>query len=115
MQLSKIFHLILLLGLFLLCLILYLTQIIGRPRYILNFDSDENYKDPYHLTMQYQPFIKDRPLKIWFEDFWESFTPNSNFFLDLMEHYSQEYIIDSENPDLLIYSVFGMSHLKSEL
>ncbi|WP_080902829.1 glycosyltransferase family 10 domain-containing protein [Parabacteroides sp. Marseille-P3160] len=49
-------------------------------------------------------------LKIFFVDFWKGFNPNKNFFIDKLGG-----IFDLElnpDPDYLIYSTFGSSHLK---
>jgi hypothetical protein len=45
-------------------------------------------------------------IKLFFTDFWPVFDPEDNYFIDLL---SPEFDIelDEENPDFLIYSVFG--------
>ena len=49
-------------------------------------------------------------IKIKFVDFWSNFDQENNFFTNLLK---DEYeIVFSENPDFIIYSVFGNSHLK---
>lgn len=54
-------------------------------------------------------------LKIWFEDMWGfenyQFNPQDNYFTDLFNVKFNVHITN-ENPDLLVYSVFGRNHLK---
>lgn len=49
-------------------------------------------------------------IKIDFSDFWDGFNKIDNFFYNLLAEYYNVEI--SENPDVLIYSIFGVSHLK---
>jgi hypothetical protein len=49
-------------------------------------------------------------IKIDFSDFWDGFNKIDNFFYNLLAEYYNVEI--SENPDILIYSVFGRNHLK---
>lgn len=49
-------------------------------------------------------------IKINFTDFWSVFNKRDNYFYNLL---SEDYDIDiTDNPDLLIYSVFGRNHLR---
>lgn len=51
-----------------------------------------------------------KKIKINFVDFWESFNPESNMFMGLLR---QRYEVElSEQPDFLVYSVFGKKHLQ---
>jgi hypothetical protein len=49
-------------------------------------------------------------IKIFFSDFWSNFNPKNNLFYNLL---SSKYnvIIDSVNPDLLFFSIFGDKHI----
>lgn len=49
-------------------------------------------------------------IKVDFSDFWDGFNKIDNFFYNLLSEYYNVEI--SENPDVLIYSIFGVSHLK---
>ena len=50
--------------------------------------------------------------KIKFIDFWGGFKPNDNYFIQMFDKYHpNEYVLVEENPDVLIYSVFGREHL----
>lgn len=47
-------------------------------------------------------------IRINFSDFWIGFNKNDNYFYNLL---SEDYTLEiSDNPDLLIYSVFGNNH-----
>lgn len=50
------------------------------------------------------------PLKLGFADFWPGFEPDSNFFTDLLR--SRYDVQISDQPDVLIYSVFGTTHFR---
>lgn len=49
-------------------------------------------------------------LKIKFTDFWAGFNTEKNFFTDLLQQYFNLEI--SDNPDILIYSVYDFNHIK---
>jgi len=49
-------------------------------------------------------------IKLYFTDFWRSYNQNDNFFVSMMKRYNIDYEINSENPDIIIYSVFGNKH-----
>ena len=51
-----------------------------------------------------------KKIKIYFEDFWDSFDKNDNFVTKILQK-EYEVIVD-HNPDYLFFSVFGYSHLK---
>ena len=49
-------------------------------------------------------------LKLAFKDFWRNFNEENNFLINLLKkHYNIEL---SDNPDYLIYSVYGNEHLQ---
>ena len=49
-------------------------------------------------------------IKLNFSDFWDGFDKENNFFINLLR---QKYsIVISDNPDFLIYSLFGTDYLK---
>ena len=49
-------------------------------------------------------------IKLYFTDFWRSYNQNDNFFVSMMKRYNIDYEINSENPDIIIYSIFGNKH-----
>jgi GR25 family glycosyltransferase involved in LPS biosynthesis len=52
-------------------------------------------------------------IRICFVDFWNGFNPVYNFFTLLLTKYtSNTYIIDYENPEIVIHSIFGTQHNK---
>ena len=51
-----------------------------------------------------------KPIKIYFEDFWEGFNVENNFIMNLLRN-EYEIILD-EKPDYLFFSVYGYNHLK---
>lgn len=48
-------------------------------------------------------------LKIWFADFWDLFNKYDNYFIDVLKKI-YEIELDEKNPDVLFFSVFGVSH-----
>lgn len=66
---------------------------------------------PLGLPTQMESFMQT--IKIAFSDFWGTFEPTNNYFWHLLRKYSgQEVVLDYNNPDLVIYSVFGENHRK---
>lgn len=52
-----------------------------------------------------------KTIRVWFTDFWPLFDIENNYFIKLLsENYSIK--LDSENPEYLFYSVFGVKHKK---
>ena len=49
-------------------------------------------------------------IKLYFTDFWRGHNQNDNFFVSMMKRYNIDYEINRENPDIIIYSVFGNNH-----
>lgn len=50
--------------------------------------------------------------KIAFSDFWQKFEPETHFLFTLLnENFEVELVLPNENPDILIYSIFGDQHL----
>jgi hypothetical protein len=49
-------------------------------------------------------------IKLYFTDFWTAYNQNDNFFVDLLRRYNIDYVISREDPDIIIYSVFGNRH-----
>jgi len=50
------------------------------------------------------------PLKIKFTDFWQTFDPRDNYFTRLLS--SRYKLVQSDDPDLLVYSCFGMDFMR---
>ena len=49
-------------------------------------------------------------IKVWFEDFWgHGWDNNFNFFTQEVLH-GVDFIVTPDNPDLLVYTVFGQKH-----
>lgn len=53
----------------------------------------------------------NRIVRIWFCDFWPNFNPNDNYFIRVLKN-NYDLILDEKNPELIIFSVFGYSHLR---
>ncbi len=52
-----------------------------------------------------------KKVKVYFTDFWDTLVPDNNYFYNMLsELYDVE--IDSEKPDILFYSVFGVNFLR---
>ncbi|MDL2222602.1 glycosyltransferase family 10 [Bacteroidales bacterium OttesenSCG-928-M11] len=52
-----------------------------------------------------------KTLRIFFVDFWNDFSIEDNFILNLLKE-KYQIIIDSSKPDFLFYSSFGVTHFK---
>lgn len=52
-----------------------------------------------------------KSLKIYFTDFWNTFKLEDNYFVNLLKE-EYEIKLDSENPDFLFYSNFGIDYYK---
>lgn len=50
-----------------------------------------------------------KQIRIYFTDFWATFNINDNYFLNLLKN-DFDVIIDSENPEFLFYSNFGINY-----
>jgi hypothetical protein len=51
-----------------------------------------------------------KQIKVWFEDFWgHGWDNNFNFFTQEVLH-GVDFIVTPDNPDLLVYTVFGQRH-----
>ena len=48
-------------------------------------------------------------MKIWFTDFWDGWFNDNNFIKNFVLE-DEEVILDSQNPDILFYTVFGNTH-----
>lgn len=53
----------------------------------------------------------NRIVRIWFCDFWPYFNPRDNYFTRILRN-NYDLILDENNPELVIFSVFGYSHLR---
>ncbi len=53
----------------------------------------------------------NRIVRIWFCDFWPYFNPYDNYFTRVLKN-NYDLILDEKNPELIIFSVFGYSHLR---
>jgi alpha(1,3/1,4) fucosyltransferase len=88
---------ILILILFLLIYIVYIDDCI-----IENFYSTDKPK------LSQNKFIK----KIQFLDFWPGYDIKNNWFTELLTKYNYKFNSVDENPDIIIFSVFGTGHQK---
>ncbi len=48
--------------------------------------------------------------RIHFKDFWRDFPDENNYFTDLLSKYGYAFEIVNTDPDIIIFSVFGLYH-----
>ncbi len=53
----------------------------------------------------------NKEVRIWFCDFWPFFNPADNYFTRVLTN-NYKLVLDEKNPELVIFSVFGFTHLK---
>tara|TARA_B110000208_G_C11798090_1_gene440566 strand:- start:3353 stop:4294 length:942 start_codon:yes stop_codon:yes gene_type:complete len=52
-------------------------------------------------------FFSKKVKRIQFKDFWGDLNPKNNFFTELLTRYMHKFEIVDNNPDIIIFSVFG--------
>lgn len=56
--------------------------------------------------------INNKLKRIYFKDFWSSFSKKNNYFTELLTKYGYEFEIVDTDPDIIFFSVFGKYHKK---
>ena len=57
--------------------------------------------------------INNRKKRIKFDDFWTGYDPRKNYFTDLLTKYNDNFTVVDSQPDIIIFSVFGLEHRNS--
>jgi hypothetical protein len=55
-----------------------------------------------------------KKIRIGYSDFWGELLPDDNYFYNLLS-LKYDVIVDNENPDILIYSIYGNQHLRYDM
>lgn len=55
-----------------------------------------------------------KKIRLAFSDFWGELLPEDNYFYNLLK-LRYDIIIDQENPDIVIHSIYGNSHLRYDM
>jgi len=68
------------------------------------------FKFPTSISLNKKTIRNDKLKHIQFKDFWSGFDEKNNYFTRLLTKYGYEFKIVNTDPDIIIFSVFGMYH-----